>query len=158
MNLNATLIGQTISFILFVFFCMKYIWPPIIQNINYRQKKIRSGLIFSNQAKLDLIFAKIEAQKEITEAKKIAKNILQDAYDRKYSILKTAKILATKESNNLLDKAKFEIKLHYKKSFEKLITEIENLSITLAEKIIKKSVKKSEYKTTIKMFLSRFNK
>lgn len=44
MNINATLIGQTIAFIVFVWFCMKFVWPPIIKAIEERQKKIADGL------------------------------------------------------------------------------------------------------------------
>lgn len=38
--MNATLLGQAIAFFLFVVFCMKYVWPPIMEAIEERQKKL----------------------------------------------------------------------------------------------------------------------
>ncbi|KZH94882.1 hypothetical protein AWG50_18895 [Escherichia coli] len=44
MNLNATILGQAIAFVLFVLFCMKYVWPPLMAAIEKRQKEIADGL------------------------------------------------------------------------------------------------------------------
>ena len=44
MNINLTLIGQMLSFAVFVWFCMKYVWPPLIQVLEMRKAKIADGL------------------------------------------------------------------------------------------------------------------
>lgn len=44
MNINATLIGQSVAFLIFVLFCMKFVWPPVITALHERQKKIADGL------------------------------------------------------------------------------------------------------------------
>ena len=44
MNINLTLIGQSIAFVIFVWFCMKFVWPPIISALNERKTKIADGL------------------------------------------------------------------------------------------------------------------
>lgn len=51
MNLNATLIGQLIAFALFVWFCMKFVWPPIINAIETRQSQIANALASAEAAK-----------------------------------------------------------------------------------------------------------
>jgi len=51
MNINATLIGQAIAFFLFVVFCMKYVWPPILQALEERTKKIADGLAAAEQTR-----------------------------------------------------------------------------------------------------------
>ena len=51
MNINATLIGQTIAFIIFVWFCVKYVWPPIIKVIEERQSQIANALASAEAAK-----------------------------------------------------------------------------------------------------------
>ena len=50
MNLNATLIGQLIAFALFVWFCMKFVWPPIINAIETRQSQIANALASAEAA------------------------------------------------------------------------------------------------------------
>lgn len=54
MNLNATILGQAIAFVLFVWFCMKYVWPPIMAAIEKRQKEIADGLSSAERAKKNL--------------------------------------------------------------------------------------------------------
>ena len=44
MDINATLIGQTIAMVVFVWFCMKFIWPPIMTAIEERQAEIADVL------------------------------------------------------------------------------------------------------------------
>ena len=44
MNLNATLLGQMIAFALFVWFCWKFVWPPLLAAMEERAKKIEQGL------------------------------------------------------------------------------------------------------------------
>ena len=54
MNINATLIGQAIAFAIFVWFCMKFVWPPIMGALEERQKKVAEGLNAADKAKQDL--------------------------------------------------------------------------------------------------------
>ena len=49
MNFNATLIGQTITFFVFVWVCMKYIWPPLMAALEARTAKITEGLAAAEQ-------------------------------------------------------------------------------------------------------------
>lgn len=157
MNLNATMIGQTISFIFFVFFCVEYVWPTIINAINIRQKKIHSGLIFSDQAKKKLIEAKKIANKEINKAKKIALNIVQKAQKNKIFILDQAKFLAKKKEAEILKVAQKEIAFQHQKSFEILKKKVGNLAILIAEKLIQKSLEKVENEKIIKNFFSNLS-
>jgi len=62
-NLNATILGQAIAFVLFVLFCMKYVWPPIINAIEKRQKEIADGLAFAENAKKDFELAQVNAKR-----------------------------------------------------------------------------------------------
>ena len=50
MNINLTLIGQAIAFAMFVAFCMKFVWPPLINAISERQRKIADGLNAAEKA------------------------------------------------------------------------------------------------------------
>lgn len=77
MNINATLLGQAISFALFVWFCMKYVWPPLMQAIEERQKKIADGLQAAERAAKDLDLAQANASDQLKEAKRTATEIIE---------------------------------------------------------------------------------
>ena len=69
MNFNATFIGQLIAFAVFVVFCMKYVWPPLMAAIEERQKKIADGLEASERAEKDLELAQAKATEQMKDAK-----------------------------------------------------------------------------------------
>lgn len=81
MNINATILGQAIAFILFVAFCMKYVWPPIMAAIEKRQKEIAEGLASAERAKKDLDLAQANATDQLKKAKEDAQVIIEQ--DRK---------------------------------------------------------------------------
>jgi F-type H+-transporting ATPase subunit b len=68
MNFNATLIGQTITFIFFVWFCMKYVWPPIMNALEARKKQIADGLAAADRGKHELELAAKAAADNMREA------------------------------------------------------------------------------------------
>ena len=68
MNLNATLIGELIAFAVFVLFCMKFVWPPLNNAIEARQKKIADGLAASDRAEKDLALAQDKAKDQLKDA------------------------------------------------------------------------------------------
>lgn len=83
MNINATLLGQAISFMLFVWFCMKLVWPPLIAAIEERQKKIADGLAASDRAAKDLELVQAKMAEQLKDAKVQAAAIIEQANKRK---------------------------------------------------------------------------
>ena len=79
MNINLTLIGQAISFAIFVWFCMKFVWPPITSALEQRKKKIADGLSAAELGEQALEKAKIDVDSKLSEAKSEAKNIISMA-------------------------------------------------------------------------------
>ena len=69
MNINLTLIGQMVAFLVFVAFCMRYVWPPIMAAMEERQQKIADGLAAADRASQDLELAQKEAVDRLAEAK-----------------------------------------------------------------------------------------
>ena len=67
MNLNATLIGQLIAFAIFVWFCMKFVWPPIISAIEKRQSQIANALASAEAAKKEQAVDAVLAKAQVTE-------------------------------------------------------------------------------------------
>ncbi|CUR53378.1 ATP synthase subunit b [Serratia symbiotica] len=143
MNFNATIIGQAISFILFVLFCMKYVWPPIMIVIEKRQQEISNSLILVEHAKKDLNLAKIKADNYLKTAKKEAKTIIEKANKYQDETIHTVKIIAEKERKKILEQAKFEISHEYQIAYENLRKQVSFLVITCTEKIIEQSINKN---------------
>ncbi|QCI20170.1 F0F1 ATP synthase subunit B [Buchnera aphidicola (Brachycaudus cardui)] len=144
MNLNATILGQAISFVFFVWFCMKYIWPPIILAIETRQKEIKESLFNVQQAQEELSIIQKSIDKKIKEAKEKAFNIVNEANEQRLLILEDAKSKALKESQKILINTQLEIDMKILDARKNLHKEIVNLSISMAEKIIKKNIGKDE--------------
>ena len=140
MNMNATILGQAIAFILFVWFCMKYVWPPITAAIEKRQKEIADGLSSAERAKKDLNLAQANVTDQLKKAKADAQVIIEQANKRRAQILDEAKVEAEAERNKIVAQAQAEIEAERKRAREELRKQVAMLAIAGAEKIIERSV------------------
>ena len=109
MNINATLIGQSVAFFIFVLFCMKFVWPPVIAALQERQKKIADGLDAANRAARDLELAHEKAGQQLREAKAQAAEIVEQAKKRANQIVDEARDQARTEGERLKAQAQAEI-------------------------------------------------
>ena len=142
MNINATLLGQAIAFALFVWFCMKFVWPPLLSAIEERQKKISDGLTQAERAGKDLDLAKAKVSDNLKEAKVQAAEIVEQANKRRAQIVEEAKIEAESERQKILTQGKAEIEAERSRTREELRLQVSKLAIAGAEKIIKRSINK----------------
>jgi F-type H+-transporting ATPase subunit b len=139
-NLNATILGQAIAFILFVLFCMKYIWPPLIAAIEKRQKEIADGLASADLAKKEVDIAQANASDQLKQARAEAQVIIEQANKRKTQIMDEAKAEAEVERNKIVAQAQAEILAETKRAREELRKQVALLAFAGAEKIIERSV------------------
>ncbi|MFV9997740.1 MAG: F0F1 ATP synthase subunit B [Arsenophonus endosymbiont of Dermacentor nuttalli] len=140
MNLNATILGQAIAFVLFVLFCMKYVWPPIMAAIEKRQKEIADGLSSAERAKKNLDLAKADAAERLRKAKAEAQIIIEQANKQRVQLIEEAKVEAETERNKIVVQAQIEIDAERKRVREELRKQVAMLAISGAEKIIERSV------------------
>lgn len=140
MNMNATLLGQAITFVLFVWFCMKFVWPPVIGAIEKRQKEIAEGLASAETAKKDLELAKANTSDIMQQAKVEANAIIEQANKRKAIILEEAKQEASREKERIVAQGLAEVEAERKRAREELKQQVATLAIASAEKIIERSV------------------
>ncbi|WP_340616762.1 F0F1 ATP synthase subunit B [Xenorhabdus entomophaga] len=140
MNINATILGQAIAFVLFVLFCMKYVWPPIMAAIEKRQKEIADGLASAERAKKNLDLAQANASDQLKKAKADAQVIIEQANKQKAQIIDDAKAEAELERNKIVAQAHAEIEAERKRTREELRKQVAMLAIAGAEKIIERSV------------------
>ena len=140
MNINATIIGQSIAFAVFVWFCMQYVWPPIITALTERQKKIAEGLEASDRAERDLQLAQEEAGHKLPEAKSQAAEIIEQANKRANLIVEESKDQARSEGDRLKTAANAEIEQEANRAREALRSQVATLAVIGAEKILGQSI------------------
>lgn len=140
MNINATILGQAIAFVLFVLFCMKYVWPPIMAAIEKRQKEIADGLSSAERAKKNLDLAKADATERLRKAKAEAQIIIEQVNKQRVQMIEEAKVEAEAERNRIVAQAQIEIDAERKRAREELRKQVATLAISGAEKIIERSV------------------
>jgi F-type H+-transporting ATPase subunit b len=140
MNINATLIGQIITFAIFVAFCMKFVWPHLLGAMAEREKKIADGLDAANRATRDLELAQQKAGDQLRESKEKAAEIIEQANKRANQIIDEAKDAAREEGSRLQAAAQAEIEQDVNRAKEGLRKQVSALAVAGASKILAKSV------------------
>ncbi len=149
MNINLTLIGQSISFLLFVIFCMKFVWPAITNAMAERAQKIAEGLEAADHAKQDLELAKQGAVKKLADAKHEAQSIIEQANKRANKIVEDAQNQAHAEADLIRAAAENDIQQEIGRAKEALKQQVSRLAVEGAEKILESSVDASEHKAML---------
>jgi len=139
-NLNATIIGELIAFVVFVIFCMKFVWPPIIGAIEARQATIADGLAASDRAVKDLELAQDKASAQLKEAKLGAASIIEAAKKHEAKIVEEAADKAQAEKEKILASGHAEIETERNRAKEELRQQVAILAIVGAEKILERSI------------------
>ena len=140
MNINATLIGQTIAFIIFVWFCVKYVWPPIIKAIEERQGQIANALASAEAARKEQADNKVLAEQEISKAKVQAQEILDAANKRRNEVLDEVKAEAEELKAKIIAQGYAEVEAERKRVQEELRVKVASLAVAGAEKIVGRSI------------------
>ena len=140
MTINATLLGQAISFALFVLFCMKFVWPPLIGALRERQATIAEGLAAAEKSAQAQELAQVEADQMIADAKTQAAEIVSQAQRRNNEIVEEAKLTAVTESDRIKATAQAEMEQEVVTARESLRKEVSSVAVAGAEKILKREV------------------
>lgn len=140
MNINATLIGQTIAFILFVWFCMKFVWPPIMKALEERKRTIADGLAAGEKGKHELELAERRAGDIVREAKGQATEIVSQAEKRAGDVIEEAKNQAKAEAEGILAAARAEVERERNAAREQLRSAVATLAVAGAAKILGKEI------------------
>lgn len=143
MSINLTMLGQLISFVLFVLFCMKYVWPPLTQIMRDRQKVIAEGLEKAAAAEQQLEQANDAAAGELETAKKQAAELIAQARTRATQIVEEGKTKAGEESDRIVQAAHSEVEQERNRVREELRGKVGDLAVEGAEKILEASVDRS---------------
>ena len=140
MNINATLILQSIAMMIFVWFCMKFIWPPLLKAMDERREKIADGLAASARAEKELVAAKVKVDEQIRGAREKAGEIVDQANQRHSQILDQAKTDALDEKSRHVAAAESEISQAANQAREELRMSVASLAVLGAQQILEKEI------------------
>ena len=140
MNINLTLIGQTITFIFFVLFCMKFIWPPLVAALDERKKMIADGLAAAEKGKHDGELAKQRVLDTLKDAKVQAQDIINLAEKRASEIVEESKDTAKVEGERIIAAANAELEQEVNRAREQLRGQVVSLAVAGAGKVLKREI------------------
>jgi F-type H+-transporting ATPase subunit b len=154
-NFNATLIGQTIAMIVFVWFCGKYIWPPLLGAIENRRKTIAEGLAAAEQGQKDLEAASVTAGSVEKEAREKASKIIAEAEARYTQIMEEARADARTERERQVAAASDEILQERNRVRDELRNEVAALAVASAESIVRREIDAKAHKDLLDELVAR---
>lgn len=146
MSINATLIGQMITFALLVWFTMKYVWPPLFQSLEERKKKIAEGLAAAERGQEEMELAEKKAIGVLREAKEQSADIVSLAQKRANEIVEESKGTAKTEGERLITAAKAQIEQELQQAKENLRQEVSALALSAAEQILSAEIDQKKHK------------
>ena len=136
MNLNLTLLGQAISFAIFVLFCMKYVWPPLIGALRERQDKIAEGLASAEKGEQRREEAEAEVATMVQDAKAQAAEIVAQAQKRANEIVDESRNTARTEGERMITAAKADIDQEVTSARESLRQQVGSIAVEGARRIL----------------------
>ena len=149
MNFNYTLIGQLLAFILFVWFCMRFIWPQLLEIIETREKEISEGLEAASRGKRELEEAETKKTEVMGAAKKEAADLINQANLRANQMVEDAKSKAQEEAGRIKESAEKDVMQSMNKAREGLRSEVAILAVAGAEKLLKAEIDQEGNSTLI---------
>lgn len=149
MNINLTLIGQIVTFFIFIWFCKAFIWSAIRTAMTEREKQIADGLEAADRAGRDLELAQEKAAAKLREAKEQAASIIDAANKRGIQIVEEAKVTAREEGERIKASAQAEIEQEMNRAKESLRSQVSRLALAGAEKVLQASVDESAHKELV---------
>jgi len=140
MDINATLLGQMITFAIFIWFTVKFVWPPLHKALEERRKKIADGLEAAERGQRDLELSQHKIKDQLYEARTQAAHIIEQANQRGNRVIEDARTKARNEGEHLIAIAKNEINQEYSETRDKLRDQIAELAIACAEKNLQEKI------------------
>ena len=155
MNINATLIGQTIAFFIFVWFCKKFVWPPMVNAMQERQTRIADGLAAAEKGQQAQEIAQREAEQLVSEAKTQAAEIIANAEKRGNAVVDEAKTSAVTEKERIIASAQAEVEQGVHTAREELRGQVSSIAVAAASKIAGKEIDEAAHADLINDLVSQ---
>jgi F-type H+-transporting ATPase subunit b len=154
MNINATLFGEAIAFALLIWFCMHFIWPPLLNAMTERQQKIAEGLEAAERARAELKQADAQVADEVRKARQQAAEIVGKAQQQASQIVDKARVDAQAEIVRQQAGAQADIERMAERAREQLRGQVAMLAVQGAEKILQREIDPAAHKALLDQLVS----
>ena len=149
MNINLTLLGQAIAFALFVWFCMRFVWPPLVAAMRARQQDIAERLDTAARAQEAVAEAQREADELRNAAQVEAVTLVGNANQTAARLVEDAKAQAVEERERTVRAAQGEIDQAAQRAREALREELAELLLAGADKVLGEPVDRELHRSLV---------
>jgi F-type H+-transporting ATPase subunit b len=139
-NINLTLVVQMVVFALLIYGTMKWIWPPLLDAMQARERKIAEGLAAAEKGEQELAEARGKADAIVREARERANQIIDHAQHRANEVIEQAKGTASSESARIVAAAQQQIELDTTRAKESLRREVAGIAVGAAAKLLGREI------------------
>jgi F-type H+-transporting ATPase subunit b len=139
-NINLTLIVQMVVFATLIFAVMKWLWPPILNAMAERERRISLGLAAAEQGEQELAAARGKAEGIVREARERANQIIDHAQHRANELVEQARGSASSEGARLIAAAQQQIQLDATRARETLRREVAGIAVGAAAKLLGREI------------------
>jgi F-type H+-transporting ATPase subunit b len=140
MNLNVTLFAQAVTFFLFIFVSVKWVWPMVLRKIEERQKLIADGLAEAERGHSALADAQKQTDVMLREARARAQELVAAAEKVASQRVEESKSQAKTEGDRLIAQAKAQLEQEVQSARQQLREQVATLAVAGAEKILRREV------------------
>jgi F-type H+-transporting ATPase subunit b len=140
MNLNFTLVAQAIVFALFIWFCVRFIWPPLLRAIETRQKTIADGLAEAERGRSSLADAQKQTDAILRQARERAQELVSAAEKSAQERIEQSKASARAEGERIVAAARAQIDQEVQAARQQLREQVAALAVSGAQKILQREV------------------
>ncbi len=140
LDINLTLVVQMLVFAVFVWFTMKFVWPPLVKAMEERQNKIADGLAAAERGRKELELAQHRVKDELKQVKAQASEIVEKANRRASQIIEEAKEEAKQEALRQAKIAQDQLSQEVNHAREDLRKQVAQLAIAGAQKILMREI------------------
>ena len=149
MDINLTIIGQTFAMIVFVWFCMKFVWPPMMLALDERRQTIADGLAAAEQGRQALSEAQSKYDEKVHEAREEAAQIIAKANKRSGEIVDEARVSAREEGEKLLAQAQAEIELEKARARDELRGQVAAVAMSGARQLLERELSGTDHQAML---------
>ena len=156
MNINLTMLAQAVAFALFIWFTVKFIWPPLVRALDERVAKVAEGLKAAETAKSELAAANKRVEQELSNVRDEAAKRLADAERRALLLLEEARTKATETGNQIIRAAQAEAEQQVARARDALREQVAALAVKGAEQILRREVNASVHAELLSRLKTEF--
>lgn len=149
MNINATLFGQMITFALFVWLVMRFVWPPIIEALETRRIRVAEGLAAAERGTHALEEAKMAVDHMRQKAREEHMHLLAEAKAQTEALIAQAKKQAEVEAEAVHERAQQELAVMLEQARTTLRQSVGGLVVQAASRVLEREVAPQDHQTLI---------